>query len=187
MTKVPSSPSKHYGDVIHCDIGFGPTMSHGGINYCILFVDKATRTNIIQPLKTLKSNSLLTAFQKFINQLGVTPKLIHTDFDPKLISGKVRAYLDEKNIKIQAAPPKRQDQNGLVERHWQTVVNMARNWMRGALLPSKYWWFALRRACEVKNILPTTHIPNILTTPIELVHHKKSDYRQLFPSSPRHT
>ena len=60
-------------------------------------------------------------------------------FDPKLRSGKIRAYLDEKNIKIQAAPPKRQDQNELVERHWKTVVNVARNWMPGALLPSKYW------------------------------------------------
>ena len=117
--KIPSPhPSKHHGNVIHCDIGFGPTTPHNWVNYCILFADKATCINIIKPLKTLKNNSLLIAFQKIINQLGVTPKLIHTDFDPKLISGKVHAYLDEKNIKIKTALPKCQDQNGLVERHW---------------------------------------------------------------------
>ena len=74
-------------------------------------------------------------------------------------------------------PPKRQDQNGLVKRHLQTVVSIAHNWMRAALLPSKYWLFAVKRACEVKNILPTTHLPNKITTPHELLHGTKPEYR----------
>ena len=58
---------------------------------------------------------------------------------------------------------------------------MVKNWICGASLPSKYWWFAVRQACKIKHILPTTHVPNIVTTPFELVHHKKADYIQLFP------
>jgi hypothetical protein len=32
-------------------------------------------------------------------------------------------------IHVNAAPAHRQDKNGLVERHWQTIVAMARNWL----------------------------------------------------------
>ena len=58
---------------------------------------------------------------------------------------------------------------------------MARNWLTSNLLPSPYWYFAIKRACEVGNILPTLHIKNIITTPHELVFGSKADYRSLFP------
>ena len=109
MTKTPSTPSKTYGDVVHCDISFGPVTAHGGINYCILFVDKATRTNLIQPLKTLTQKSILAAFKSFLLQFGVTPKKIRTDFDQKIIGGTVCKFLTDNEISIKAAPPKHQD------------------------------------------------------------------------------
>ena len=57
---------------------------------------------------------------------------------------------------------------------------MSRNWMRHSHLPAKFWFFALKRACEVCNILPTKHT-NTITTPHELVYNQKVDYRVLFP------
>ena len=42
QTKNFYTPSKNYCDFLHCDIGFGPVTAHGDINYCILFIDKAT-------------------------------------------------------------------------------------------------------------------------------------------------
>jgi hypothetical protein len=57
---------------------------------------------------------------------------------------------------------------------------MARNWLRQALLPSEYWYFTVKRACEIANIMPTNHLPKS-TTPFELVFGKPADYRQLFP------
>lgn len=82
---------------------------------------------------------------------------------------------------MEAAPPKRQHQNGLVERKWQSILTMARNWLTAELLPTKYWFFALKRAVEIMNILPTKHEGGIVSTPFEYVHNKKVDYRQLFP------
>jgi hypothetical protein len=35
----------------------------------------------------------------------------------------------------------RQDKNGLVERHWQTVIAMAGNWLASAELPAKFWFY----------------------------------------------
>ena len=63
MNKIPSPHSKKYGDIIHCNMGFGPVTVHDGVNYCLLFVDKATYSDITQSLKTLKRKYILKAFK----------------------------------------------------------------------------------------------------------------------------
>jgi dUTPase len=176
---TPLSPPSSYSDVWHLDIGYGPCTAIGGICYTLLAVDKSTRYKFIYGLKNLKS-SLLQAIQQFVLDCGVPPKQLRTDFDHKLMGGLVAAFLRSQNIPIQASPPYRQHQNGLVESHWQSVVSMARSWLTSSLLPSKYWFFAVKRASEVCNLLPTNHLSTV-TTPFELVHRKKVDYRLLFP------
>ena len=57
---------------------------------------------------------------------------------------------------------------------------MSRNWLRAHLLPSKFWWFAVKRATELQNLLPIKK-NGIITTPHELVHGDKVDYHCLFP------
>jgi dUTPase len=123
---TPSSPPSSYSDVWHLDIGYGPCSAIGGIRYTLLAVDKSTRYKFIYGLKNLKS-SLLQAIQQFVLDCGVPPKLIRTDFDHKIMGGPVANFLRCQNIPIQASPPYRQHQNGLVESHWQTVVSMARS------------------------------------------------------------
>ena len=85
-----------------------------------------------------------------------------------------------KQSSVEAAPSGRQCQNGLVERNWRTIVRMARSWLTSSLLPSEYWWFAVKRAVEVTNYLPIK-ANNKLTTPYELVYGIKPDLRLLFP------
>ena len=178
---TPMPPPKEYSDIWHMDIGFGPCTAISGARYTLLLIDKHTRYRRVYPLKDLRE-SLLKAIKQFYKDAKVHPKMIRTDFDPKLIQGKVADYIERQmHTDLQAAPPKRQHQNGLVERAWQTIVAQARNWMTSQLLPSKYWYFAVKRAAEVNNIMPTTHIKNKVTTPFELVHGRKVDYRQLFP------
>ena len=96
------------------------------------------------------------------------------------MAGSLKSYLLEENIKIESSPPYRQHQNGLVERHWQMITCMARNWLTHAMLPTKYWYLAVRRAIEVANIMPIK-INNQVNTPYEAVYNKKSDYRSLIP------
>ena len=179
--KSSSSPTtRKPGENWHVDIGFGPCTAIGGIKYSLYFVERATRTQRIYPLANLTS-SLLTGFQKFRRDCGKsTPTTIYTDFDPKLIQGQVSEFLLGQNIHILAAPPERQHQNGLVERNWQTVVDMARNWIRSNLLPATFWWFAIKRAVEIQNILPVK-LQTQITTPHELSTGQRVDYRCLFP------
>ena len=163
------------------DIGFGPCTAIGGVRYTLLLVDKHSRYKFVYPLRDLKG-SIVKAMKKFLKDVKVKPKLIRTYFYFKLMGGKVLELLNDRGIDIETAPPSRQDQNGLVERHWQTIVQMARNWMRSSLLPSTFWWYAIKRAVEVTNILPTSHLNrNKPSTPFEIVFNKKVDYRVLFP------
>ena len=180
-TTAKSIPTS-YSDIWHMDIGYGPETSIGGIRYTLLFVDKFSRYKFVYGLKNLTS-SLLSAVKKFINDVGTHPSLIRTDFDHKLIGGNVAKFLqEEEKIRLESAPPYRQHQNGLVERHWQTIVNMARNWLRSSMLPTTYWYFAIKRAVEVSNVMPLKFKDDDkITTPYEKVFNKKVDYRMLFP------
>ena len=168
----PSQPPRQYSQIWHMDIGYGPTTSVGGFRYTLLLVDKATRYKKMYPLTNLKT-SVLQAMKKFIAEVGVKPTLLRTDFDHKLLGGDVANYLLNEKIRVEGAPPKRQHQNGLVERNWRSIVTMARNWLRSSMLPAKYWWFALKRAVEISNIMPTKYGSNI-ATPHESLFWRKS-------------
>ena len=176
---TPLPPPKQYSHTWHMDIGFGPTTAIGGIRYTLMLVDKATRTKRMYGLKNL-TTSLHQAIHQFLAEAGVKPTMIRTDFDSKLMAGTVHQILTEKGIRIESAPPKRQHQNGLVERNWRSAVTMARNWLKSSMLPAKYWWFAIKRAIEISNIMPTKY-GNTISTPYENLYGDKVDYRQLFP------
>ena len=176
---TPSVPPKSYSDIWHMDIGYGPCTAIGGVKYTLILIDKFSRYKFVYGIKNLTS-SLLEAIKKFVRDAGIHPKLIRTDFDHKLMGGNVAAHLLDNNIKVESAPPYRQHQNGLIERHWQTIVNMARNWLKSSMLPSTYWFFAVKRATEVSNIMPLKRDDKYFT-PYEAVYQKKVDYRVLFP------
>jgi hypothetical protein len=104
-----------------------------------------------------------------------------SDFDLKLIGGRAREYLNSLLIHVNAAPSSHQDKNGLVERHWQTILAMARNWLASAELPASFWFYAVHRAAEVCNYFPYKLEKGTFITPFELVHKVKPDLRVLFP------
>jgi len=74
----------------------------------------------------------------------MVPKRVISDFDLKLVGGHARRYLNSLLVHVNSAPSHRQDKNGLAERHWQTIVSMARNWLASAELPSSFWYYAVR-------------------------------------------
>ena len=130
------------------DIVFGAKTAIGGIKYALFIVDRATRKQHIYSLSSLK-HDLLPALQTFCSDIGRRPSQIITDFNHKLCGKKVIDYFtpsDSPKLIIESAPPKHQNQNGLAEQHWASVLCMARSWLASSLLPSEYWFFALKRA-----------------------------------------
>jgi len=176
-TPVPR-PS-HFGDVIHVDIVFGPEIAIGNVHYSLLFSDRFSCMTYSYPLKNLTSD-IQKQIEYFFAHLGFRPRRIISDFDPKLIGGKARDYLNNLLIHVNAAPSGRQDRNGLAECHWQTMVAMARNWLTSAELPTKFWYFAVKCAAEICNYFHMKLESGDWSTPFELAHGSKSDLRVLF-------
>lgn len=172
------------------DIVYGTVTAIEGYRYALFIVDRATRSRFILPMKTLKTD-LLHTLQLFCNNIGFTPKRILTDFDHKLMGQKVLDLFTDSSGHciietaptspiIEAAPPNKQNQNGLAESNWKSVRYMARAWLTSHLLQSKFWWWALKRATEVSNYIHI-RIDNRITTPFELAYDVKPDLRALIP------
>jgi len=176
-TPVPRPPK--FADVIHMDIVFGPDISVGNIHYGLLLTDRYSRMTYIYPLKNLSSD-IVSQLEAFFAHLGLQPKRLISDFDTKLIGGKARTFLKSLKIHVNAAPANHQERNGLVERHWQTMVAMARNWLASAELPASFWYYAVKRAAEVCNYFPIKLDSGQWSTPLELAHQCKPDLRVLF-------
>ena len=122
-------------------------------------VDKATRYKSIYPLTNLKSD-ILNQIQQFCANIGFVPRRFACDCDNKLMSKQIQQWLAKNNSIINCSPKGRQNQNGLCERNWRTVIKMARSWIASHELPSSFWWHALKRATEISNYLSklTTNI-----------------------------
>ena len=125
-TTVSDTTKLSPGKVYNMDIAYGPTVGIGGIKYALVLIDRKTKRKLIYGLKNLKQ-SIRNALEQFLVDAGTKPRLIKTDFDHRLIGGQTRKYLLNHGVKIEAAPPRQQHQNGLIERHWQSIVTMARN------------------------------------------------------------
>ena len=184
---LPKSPRNTFplelprklGDIMHLDIIYGSGTAIQGIKYALFVVDRATRHKFIYPLKSLKTD-VIPAIDQLIKDIGKPPKILRSDFDHKLLGAKVQHYFKDKETILESASPDRQNENGLCERNWRTILSMSRNWLASALLPSEFWWFAMRRATEVSNYLPLK-VDNILTSPHQLMYKQKPDMRNLIP------
>ncbi len=176
-TPVPRSNA--FGDVIHMDIVFGPEVALANVHYGLLFTDRYSCMTYIYPLHNLTSD-IPRQLDAFFAHLGFHPKRLISDFDLKLIGGRARDHHNQLHIHVNAAPAYRQDRNGLAERHWQTVMAMACNWLASAELPGKFWFLAVKRAAEICNYFPLQIENKVWTTPLELAHGIKPDLRVLF-------
>ena len=169
----------HLGDELHIDIGYGCLAGIGGIKYALFIVDCVTRNKYIYGLTSLK-HDITPAIKQLVNDIGRNPGKIVTDYDHKLMVKKVCEYLNDIQCTVASAPPKYQHQNGLVERNWRSIVRMAHSWLNSPLLPSSFWFYAIKRAVEVSNYLPVT-LRGQVTTPFELAHYVKPYIRTLLP------
>lgn len=177
--KTPIKRPSKFLSRVHMDIGYGDCKAVGGVRYCAVLVDRATRQIFLYGLKSLTHKALTGVFQQFRLDAGGLPKVLITDFDSKIFGGATGQWLKEHHCDVRAAPPKHQNQNGLVERSWATICGMARSYITDMQMPRCYWFWALRHAVHVANYLPCT-VNGLSTTPHELVYGVKPDLRTLF-------
>ena len=176
-TTIPR-PTRFF-EVAHMDIGYGDAIAPGGYKFVLLIVDRKTRYSYLFGLKDTKAQSIVSALKELLVIAGKLPTTIYTDFDPKILSSKVTSFCHDNLSNLLACPEGQQNQNGLVERKWQTLVHMARRYLTDKQMPRQYWYWALRHSNRISNIFPL-RCDQKITTSHELVFSTKPDYRQLF-------
>ena len=108
------------------DIGYGESNSPGGHKYVLVLIDKCTSNTFVYGMHGTSGADCVEALWKFFIDAGGFPCTIQCDFDPRFIGGKAIPLLRSHGCYVRAAPPHQQDHNGLVEKRWEVLTNMAR-------------------------------------------------------------
>ena len=165
---------RRYLDKVHMDIVFGDCLALGGYRYALILVDVATRYCWIYGMTSVSGSHVVAALENFRADAGGVPLTFHSDFDKKLIGGKALRWIHKNKSRVIAANAGRQSSNGLVERTWRTVVQMARAYITEKQVGREFWFFAILYAATMINQVPG-RLGRKLTTPFELVHGVKPD------------
>ena len=124
-------------DLVFTDIlGPMPTTLLGGNRYAISFTDSYSRYSAKYFLKS--KEECLYKFKVFCAQVG-TPRAIRSDNEKQNISKSFRRFCISNRIKREHTASYSPHQNGVSERRWQTIVEMARCMLTTAKLGNEFW------------------------------------------------
>jgi transposase InsO family protein len=145
----------------------------GGKLYFLLVVDDHSRYMWVELLKT--KDEALASFQKIKLRAEVDYsgrlKALRTDGGGEFNSNAFTVYCNEQGIKHYTTTPYSPQQNGVVERRNQSVVEMVRCMLKSKGVPSKYWGEAINTAVYLLNRSPTKSLDG--KTPYEAWHGKR--------------
>ena len=131
--------------------------------YHVTLVDVSSRFFAVLDLPDQSSKSVIRALEAFETDYAPFPgysfkehcKKFHVDAGSQLISDEFKAWIrDEVKAKLVAAAPAHQEQNGIVERMWQSARKTAFGMLNNARLGWAFFHHALHYAAHVMNILP---------------------------------
>jgi len=180
--KHPHTVATRAGEHLFLDIQYavyplGLTHAMTFPNY-LLIVDAYSRYSTLYGLAHKSSADVITALKKFqadhsfLRELGhLETEKIRADAGGEFDSGAFAEHCIKAGIKLVLAAPKKQCQNHLAERTWQTISSIARSLLVHARLPDTFWFQALCYATYIFNVLPVRGLKNheeIPSTPHEL-------------------
>ena len=156
---LSSSRSSHAFELIHMDI-WGPcTISMNGFKYFLTIVDDYSRYTwvILLPDKTSVRKHIIDFVTKIETHFHTVIKNIRTDNGPEFL---MHDFYSTKGITHQTTCTYTPEQNGIVERKNQHILNITRALLFHAHLPSLFWCFAVKHAVCLINCLPTPLLNN---------------------------
>jgi hypothetical protein len=172
--------AEHGLELVHTDL-CGPITpaTIGRNNYFLLIVDDYSRYMWLEVLKA-KSD----AFRRFTKIKAATEAAgncricgFRSDRGGEFNSGEFQQLCDATGIIHYTTAPCSPQQNGVVERRNQTVVEMARCLLKSMNVPPQFWGEATRMVVYILNRAPTRALNSV--TPYELWHGRKPNVQHL--------
>ena len=146
-------------------------VAYEGSRYFLTIIDDLSRSTWVYLLKN-KSNTQksIESFYNLVNtQFGAKVKYLRSDNEAKF---QMQDFLHKNGIIHQRTCVETPQQNGIVERKHQHILNVARALRFQANLPLEFW-----NDC----ILTATYIVNRIPTPLL---HNKTPYEAIFKTNP---
>jgi hypothetical protein len=173
-------------DILHPVVPVGLTRDSTFPFYLIL-VDPYSRYACIYGLRDKSSACVidtLTRYQANHGHVGNYGYLdiarICADSGSQFTSDEFRDHCWQAGISLSLAAPKKQYQNHLAERSWQTISTMARSLLVHARLPDSFTFHSLTYSCKIFKVLPVKglYIHGHVGTPFELFQGTKPCIRE---------
>jgi hypothetical protein len=135
--------------------------------FYLLVVDAFSRYVKIYGLPKKSTSAVVAALQQYQADHSPTGTYgyldtdrIRTDAGSQFTSAEFAQYCIQHGIKLMLAAPRKQYQNHLAERTWQTVTSTARSLLIHARLPDTFWFHALAYSTYIFNVLPVRGLRN---------------------------
>jgi hypothetical protein len=165
---------------------FGPIayISIGGSKYCLVIVDDYSRFTWVFFLqeKSHTQETLKGFLRRAQNEFGLRINKIRSDNGTEFKNSQIESFLEEEGIKHEFSSPYTPQQNGVVERKNQTLLDMAGTMLDEYKTPDRFWAEAVNTACYAINRLYLHRI--LKKTSYELLTGKKPNisYFRVFGS-----
>ena len=133
----------------------------GHFPYYLLICDVYSRYSMLLGMKDKEAASVVAALNSWIATHQCTPvfhpgfiSAVRTDADPVFVSQEFITACEEQHIKFSHAAPRHQEMNGLAERTWQSLRELAFSMMVHAQVGDEFYDYALQHSWKVFNCLP---------------------------------
>jgi transposase InsO family protein len=167
-------------ELVHGDLcGQITPPTPGGKAYFLLIVDDHSRFMWLELLAT--KDEALNYFKKFKIaaevESGSRLKALRTDRGGEFNSRAFTVYCSEQGIRHNTTTAYTPQQNGVVERRNQTIVEMAGCMLKSMNVPGKFWGEAVKTVVYLLNRSPTKSLDG--KTPFEVWYGRKPSVRHL--------
>ncbi|KAF5812650.1 putative RNA-directed DNA polymerase [Helianthus annuus] len=169
--------TKECFELLHCDVwGKYRFQSLSGANFFLTIVDDYSRHVWVFLIKRKSdASTCLVNFCKMIKtQFDKVVKRIRCDNGGEFTSNAMVDFYANQGILLETTCPHTSQQNGVVERKHQHLLDTARALRFGAKLPKRFWGECVLTAAYIINRLPSKTIGD--KTPYEKLYNQRAEY-----------